>query len=78
MNTATLKTSLLASRAAIDAALAQLEATEGQQGRWLSVPEAAKLLGTSEARVRGMAKAGTMQSRRTEGGGKIYVFVKAA
>lgn len=77
-NTTTLKTSLLASRAAIDAALAQLEASEGQQGRWLTVKEAAGLLGKTETIIRGMAKSGALDSKRTEGGGKIYVFVKSA
>lgn len=75
MNVAALKAALLASRATIDSVLAQLDVEQAASSEWLSVRDAAKRLGKSPDVIRSMVTAGTLEAKRTEGGGKIYVKV---
>lgn len=74
VNVETLTAALLAARAAIDSALTQL-AQQRDTKRWMSLADAEKYTGKSAKTLRSMAKAGTIESKWTEGGGKMFVKV---
>ncbi len=74
MNVASIRAALIAQKSVIDSILAQLDDKQDAK-RWMSLADAEKYTGKSAKMLRSMAKAGTIESRWTEGGGKMFVLV---
>lgn len=80
VNVETLTAALLAARAAIDSALTQLAQQRDTKQyatgkRWMSLGEAAKYTGKTRRMLTTMVKNGQIESKMTEGGGKMFVLV---
>lgn len=80
MNTQALYQSALALRAQAQSHLAQIDSILAQMappaGEWMSIKQAAERLGLTPYKVRKYAKSNVLQSKITEGGGKIEVWVE--